>query len=327
MDERMIMEQILDRIEAYDSILISRHKRPDGDAVGATRGLQELLRASYPEKEVHIVSEDYAERMTFLHDEHYTPDDAALRRSLLIVIDTAGTPRISNSRFALAKELIKIDHHIDITPYGDLAWVEDWRSSACEMVAHFALSFPERLRLSPAAAFCLYTGMVTDSGRFQYEGVTGDTLRIAAALLDVGIDTERLFAELYMDELEVLRFKAYVYEHIEQSENGVAYFYADRAMQQRFGLSFEDACACISYLSTIRGSLIYLAFIEDGEGAIRVRLRSRFLTVNKLAERFGGGGHACAAGAVVHTKDEMRALVEQADALLKEYKESHEGWL
>lgn len=327
MDNRAVMKQILDKIESYGSILISRHKRPDGDAVGSTRGLQEILRASYPEKEVHIVSEDYAERMAFLHDEHYAPDDDTLRRSLLIVIDTAGTNRISNSRWSLAKELIKIDHHIDITPYGDIAWVEDWRSSACEMVAYFALSFPERLRLSPAAAFCLYTGMVTDSGRFQYEGVTGDTLRIAAALLDVGIDTEQLFAELYMDELAVLRFKAYVYEHIEQSEHGVAYFCADRAMQQRFGLSFEDTCACISYLSTIRGSLIYLAFIEDETGALRVRLRSRFLTVNALAERYGGGGHACAAGATVHGNEQMLALVADADALLKEYKESHEGWL
>lgn len=327
MDNRAIKEQILARIEAHDTILISRHIRPDGDAVGSTRGLQEILRASYPQKEVHIVSDDYSDYVAFLDDEHYVPDEQTLRGALLLVLDTAGTDRISNARWAEAGELIKIDHHISITPYGGLAWVEDWRSSVCEMITDFALSFPERLRLTREAAFCLYTGLVTDSGRFQHEA-RGETMRIGAALLDTGIDTERIYANLYMDELEVLRFKAYVYEHIERSENGVAYFYADRAMQQRFGLSFEDACNCVAYLSTIRGSLIYAAFIEEPDGkSIRVRMRSRFLTINALAERYGGGGHARAAGAHVGSAEEMLRMIGEADALLKEYKETHEGWL
>ena len=80
-------------------------------------------------------------------------------------------------------------------------------------------------------------------------------------------------------------------------------------------------------MDSIRDSLIWLAFIESDDGSIRVRLRSRFVTVSELAERYNGGGHACAAGATVKNQKEVRALLREADALLREYKETHEDWL
>ena len=70
-----------------------------------------------------------------------------------------------------------------------------------------------------------------------------------------------------------------------------------------------------------------MAFIDNGDGTIRVRLRSRFVTVSELAERYHGGGHACASGATVYSKKEMKQLIAEADALLKEYKEKNTGWL
>ena len=80
-------------------------------------------------------------------------------------------------------------------------------------------------------------------------------------------------------------------------------------------------------MDTIKNALIWLAFIDSGDGSIRVRLRSRFVTVSELAERYGGGGHACAAGATVYSKEEMEKLLKEADALIKEFKENNEGWL
>ena len=80
-------------------------------------------------------------------------------------------------------------------------------------------------------------------------------------------------------------------------------------------------------MDSIKGSLIWLAFIENKDGSIRVRLRPRFVTVSELAERYNGGGHACAAGATVYSKAEMKALLAEADELLKNYKENNEGWL
>lgn len=171
--------------------------------------------------------------------------------------------------------------------------------------------------------------MVTDSGRFKYEGVSGETLRLAGILLDQGINTEWLFANLYLDEFDQLKFKSHVYEKMQITENGVAYIYIDKAMQEEFNLSQEDASASISYLDSIKGCLSWLAFIESGDekGTIRVRLRSRFAAINTVAENYRGGGHACASGATVYSMDEVNSLIADTDALIKNYKETHEGWL
>ena len=114
---------------------------------------------------------------------------------------------------------------------------------------------------------------------------------------------------------------------MKRTESGVAYLHVDKKMQEKFGLTSEEASASVSYLDSIKGSLIWMVFIDNEDGTTRVRLRSRFVTINKLAEKYSGGGHACAAGATVNSKKEMKALISEADAILAEYKATHEGWL
>ena len=98
-------------------------------------------------------------------------------------------------------------------------------------------------------------------------------------------------------------------------------------MQERFELSFEEASAAIGCLDSVRGCLCALAFIDAPDGSIRVRLRSRFVEINGLAERYHGGGHAFASGATVYSKEEADALLAEADALVGEYKRTHDDWL
>jgi phosphoesterase RecJ-like protein len=324
-----VKEQILNKIKAYDRIMIFRHVRNDGDCVGATKGLKRIIQLTWPEKEVYLIDTDTAAYLEFLGPEDEPVDDALYTDALGIVLDTASEARISNKKYALCKELIKIDHHIPMESYGNLQWVEEDRSSACEMVVDFYSTFRDQLKIDSEAATYLYTGMVTDSGRFKYDGVTGDTLRNAAILLDVGVDTQTLFARLYLEAFEYLKFKAHIYNRMQITENGVAYIYVDRAMQEEFNLTLEQASACVGCLDSIRGSICWMVFIENGDdaGTIRVRLRSRFVHINSIAEKYRGGGHACASGATVYSREEMNALLADADALVKEYKETHEDWL
>ena len=326
---KAVKEQILNKIKEYDTIMIFRHVRNDGDCVGSTKGLKRILQLTYPEKSIYLIDSDGAEYLKFLGPEDEDVADEVYKSALGIVIDTACEDRISNKKYALCKELIKIDHHIPLVNYGDLIWVEEERSSACEMIADFYMTFKNELKIDSEAATYIYTGMVTDSGRFKYEGVNGNTMRCAAEMLDVGVNTERLYAELYLDEFDYLKFKAYIYENMRITENGVAYIFVDKAMQERFNLSLEQASACVSSLDSIRGAICWMAFIEnnDEKGSIRVRLRSRFVKVNPIAEKYHGGGHACACGATVYSIDEMNDLLRDADALVKEYKETHEDWL
>lgn len=324
-----IMKSILDKIKKYDRIILFRHIRIDGDCVGATKGLKAIIKATWPEKEVLLIDDETTEFLAFLGPDDGPVADEIYTDALGIVLDTASTNRISNQKYTLCKELIKIDHHIPVEEYGDLIWVEEDAVSVCELVAKFYDTFRNELVLTKDAATYLYTGIVTDSGRFRYHGVSGDTLRYAAVLLDTGIDIDTLYANLYMESVESLKFQSYVYENMQVTENGVAYIYIDKEVQERFGLNRESSGASVDYLDKIRGSLCWIAFIEtDSEDhSIRVRLRSRFMTINKLAEKFHGGGHACASGATVYSKEEMYALINMADSMLKNYKETHEGWL
>ena len=317
---------ILNKIKEYNRIIIFRHKRPDGDSVGSTKGLQKILQLTYPEKQVYLLNNDYSDYVAFLGGEDKDLPDEMYSGALGIVIDTAKTDRISNPKFRLCRELIKIDHHIPVEEYADIEWVEEERSSACEMIAEFYDTFKDELKIDKEAATCIYTGMVTDSGRFRFREVSGNTLRYAAVMLDCGVDIDKLYARLYIKDFNTLKFKAYVYKKMKRTENGVAYILVDHAMRKKFNLTHEEASACISYLESIKGSLIWIAFIETEEN-IRVRLRSRFVTVSELAERYNGGGHACASGAFVANRKEMRCLLKDADELLANYKRENEDWL
>jgi phosphoesterase RecJ-like protein len=321
------MQMILDKIKEYGKIIIFRHKRPDGDAVGSTKGLAEILKLTYPDKEIHIINNDYSDFTRFLGGEDEACPDEFYADALGIVIDTATVERISNPKYELCRELIKIDHHINRNPYGDLSWVEEEKSSACEMIADFYMAFSDELKINSEAATYIYAGMVTDSGRFRFRSVTGDTLRAAGTLLDQGIDTDTLYAHLYLKDFHTLKFQAHVFKKMKITENGVVYLYVDKAMQKKFKLTSEEASASVSYMDSIKNCLIWMAFIENSDGSVRVRLRSRFVTISDLAEKYHGGGHACASGATVYNKKEFKALVKDADELLGQYKANNEGWL
>ena len=324
-----IKELIFNKIEAAPRIMLFRHVRNDGDCVGATKGLKRILQLTWPEKEIYLIDHETAKYLEFMGPEDEEVADEIYESALGIVLDTASEARISNKKYTLCRDLIKIDHHIPLENYGSTQWVEEERSSCCEMIVDFYSTFRDKLKIDSEAAGYLYTGMVTDSGRFKYSGVSGDTLRNAAVLLDVGADTNTLFARLYLEAFEYLKFKAHIYNRMQVTPNGVAYIFVDKAMQEEFNLSLEQASAIIGNLDSIRGCISWIAFIESGDalGSIRVRLRSRFVHINSIAERYHGGGHACASGATVYSREEMEALLADTDALVKQYKETHEGWL
>ena len=320
------MTTILNKIKEYNKIIIFRHFRPDGDAIGSTKGLQRILQLTYPEKTVLLLNADYADYLEFLGGEDEPIADEEYADALGIVCDTGTAKRVSNQKFSLCREVIKIDHHIPVETYGDYQWVEEDRSSTCEMIAHFYDTFSDELKIDTEAATYIYAGMVTDSGRFRFRDVSSETMRLAGVMLKNDINTDVLFANLYLKDVSDYRFESYAHKKMKITENGVAYLFVTKSMQKKLGITKEQASASVSFMDSIKGSLIWIAFIE-GEKEIRVRLRSRFVTISELAEEYRGGGHACAAGATVYSKAEMKELIAKADARLGEYKANNEGWL
>ncbi len=321
------MKPILDKIKEYNKIIIFRHFRPDGDAIGSTKGLYTILKLTYPEKEIYLQNDDFSDYLAFLGGEDAPLPDEEYADALGIIIDTGTSVRISNKRYSLCRETAKIDHHIPLESYATYEWVEEHRSSACEMIAKFYDTFKDELKINSEAATYIYTGMVTDSGRFRYREVSGETLRLAGSLLDIGIDTDKLYANLYMKDLADFRFESYVHQHMKITEGGVAYIHITSKLQEKMGLSLEAASSCISYMDSIKGSIIWVAFIDTPGGDIRVRLRSRFVQISDIGERYRGGGHACAAGATLLDKKEIKLILAELEERITKYKEENEGWL
>ena len=322
-----IKDKIFQKIKDADRIIIARHFRPDGDAIGSSRGLERILKLTYPEKTIKLCNKDNSEFLAFLGSEDEEISDEFISSSLAIILDTATSERLSDPRALNAKYVIKIDHHIEVNKYGNLSWVEDYRSSCSELIADFFNTYKSELKIDKYAATCIYTGMNTDSGRFCFSSTTGETLRLAGLMLDYGVDIENLQANLDLRDFKVYKFQADVFEKIKVTDSGLAYLYLDQEMQKKWNLTREEASDSVSLMSSIKGSIAWIAFIENPDKTIRVRLRSRFMTINQVAERYPGGGHDRASGATCYSHEEMESLIKDASEAVKIYKETHNDWI
>jgi len=306
--------EILNAIKKYNRIVISRHTRPDGDCLGSTYALKSIIKLTWPEKEVYVINSDISKNLAFLGKED--PQIESYKDALVMVLDTSTAARISNPRFNEGDCIVKIDHHRDSQKYGDIEWVESYRSSVSEMVASFYNDFSDELKIDKYAATCLYAGICTDSGYFKYGSTSPETLRLAAMLMEKGVDTENLYARLELVDFRILKYQSKVLDEVKITPNGVAYFYVSNETKKEFNLSEEEASMGVDFINSIKGSPIWLLFVQQ-EGSVRVRLRSRFIALNDLAGRYNGGGHANACGATVYTDAQMQALIDEADQLLK----------
>lgn len=325
--KKEILNKIFEKIKENNKIIITRHIRPDGDCVGSTLGLKYLLEETFPEKNIKVINEDHVDYLKFLGDEDKQEDEDYYKDALLIVVDTSIKERISNKLYSFAKEIIKIDHHIETESYGDINWVEEEKSSSAEMIAEFYINFKEELKITEKAATAIYTGIITDTGRFKFSSVDGDTLRNASVLLDQKIKVEKIFSQLYLKDFNYFKLQGRVFKDVQITPNGVAYIYITNKIKKKFHLSMDDASSLISMIDSIKGSIIWVAFIDNDDATIRVRLRSRFVDINKVAERYRGGGHAQASGATLMNKKEIKDILSELDSLIKDYKENHSEWL
>ena len=316
----MIQEQILEKIKEFNRIIIHIHIRPDGDCYGAGFGLKNIIKETYPNKEVYLVGEK-ADYVDFVG----TPDiieDELFNDALAIVVDTASADRVSDQRFKLAKYVIKIDHHIPVEDYGDLIYVDTSRPATAQIILEFYLKFQEELKMNMEAAIALYTGIVTDTGRFRFRSVTAETFLAVAHLLDFGIDFVDVLSRLSTKSENLMKLQGYVLLNFQKTENGVAYIKMTPDVINQFDVSLEEATSLVNELSTLDDCPVWMLFAEYENNIVRARLRSKGPAIDKLANKYDGGGHAQACGANLGTWDKTDDLLKDADELVKEYKKS-----
>jgi len=311
------MKRILDKIKAYDTIIIHGHKRPDGDCLGSQFGLKDIITSSFPNKKVYVVGGtsdyvDYVGKVDTISDDVY-------EGALSIVVDTATQSRISEPRYTKGDYIIKIDHHIPVDDYGHLRWVDTNFPSCAQMITYFYYKFRNELTLTKTGAIALYTGIVTDTGRFRYRGVSKLTHQLAGLLIEKGVDIEYIDQQLSKESLQMVALKGYVYSNYVVKDHFI-YIKMTRDVINQFGVTDEQAASVVNALSGINGYPVWALFIEY-PNEIRIRLRSNGPTISTLANEFGGGGHAKAAGARLNSWDELENFANKANKIATKYLE------
>lgn len=312
-----VQSEILAEIKTYDRIIIHRHQRPDPDALGSQVGLAEILRATFPQKEIYQVGET-VEGLRFLAEMQIV-DDQVYEEALVIVTDTANAPRISDDRFKLGEKLIKIDHHPNDEPYGDLVWVDTKASSCSEMITEFALMFPNELTLNTSAARLLYAGIVGDTGRFLYPATTARTLEIAADLRRYPFDASALNREIEQMPMKVAKLSGYLYQNIQVDENGAGKVILSQELLSQYGIDDSETAAVVSLPGVIDEVLVWGIFVQQPEGYYRVRLRSKGPIINELAKKHHGGGHPLASGASAKDLAEVAEIYDEIKEICHAY--------
>ncbi len=311
-----MFEAILKEIKAYDRIIIHRHSRPDGDALGSQIGMMHILKDNFPEKEVLMVG-DSAGHYSFMDDSvmDEVPDEK-YADALAIILDLSAKHLISDLRCLNAKGTVRMDHHIFVENIAAVEVVDTSYESCCGLVTAFAESC--KLRLTPLAAKSLYTGMVTDSGRFRYDSTSSQTHRLAAFLMEQPFDTNDIYRNLYADDFARIQLKAKFVLKIQFTPKNVAYIYTTKEELHSLNADiFSVSRGMVGTMSDIRGVDIWVNFTETENGVL-CELRSSRYNINPIAVKYGGGGHAKASGATVKTREDAMAMLADLENLLGE---------
>ncbi|QWC21953.1 bifunctional oligoribonuclease/PAP phosphatase NrnA [Bacillus haikouensis] len=300
-------EQILDLIKEYETIIIHRHVRPDPDAYGSQGGLAEMLKASFPDKNIYAVG---LEEETLHYLNRLDPiEDEVFEGALIIVCDTANEERICDSRYKLGEKLVKIDHHPNEDAYGDHLWIDTSASSVSEMIYEFYQFGKDKgLVLPDHAGRLLFAGIVGDTGRFLYPSTTQKTFDIAGELIRFDFDRNDLFNKMYEVDSNVLKLQGFVLQNFEMDEDGCAQMVMSKDILEQHDVVPSEASLLVSSLGNVKGIKAWVFFIEEDD-QIRVRLRSKGPVINTIAKKYNGGGHPLAAGASIYSWEEKEDVL------------------
>ena len=242
--------------------------------------------------------------------------DSTYEGALAVILDCGSRHLISDGRYTLAAKTVRIDHHIFTDTIADEEVIDTSFESCCGMIAEFVRE--SGLRLNPLAAKSLYTGMVTDSGRFRYDSTSSQTFRLASFLMEQQFSTNEIYRNLYADDFARIQLKAKFVLKIQFTEKNVAYIYTTREEMQQLGMdTFSISRGMVGTMSDIKGVDIWVNFTETEQG-VACELRSSKYNINPIAVKYGGGGHAKASGATVADRATAMAMLADLNAMMEE---------
>lgn len=306
-------DKIIAKIEEYDYIAIYRHVNPDFDAFGSQLGLYDMIRTTYPEKTVYLCG-DFSSELVDKYTVSFKLADVDYTKGVLgIIVDTANVERIDDQNYQKCQEIIKIDHHLVVDSYGTLNYEDSTASSASQLVA--TIFKDTKLQISKSGAEALYLGIIGDTSRFLFKSTDERTFEIAGVLVKEGINIVEIYNRIYLKSAKDLEINKFILNNY-KFDGGIAYYVLSDDDLKRLGISRERGSDYVNILSGIEEYKIWMAVTENVvDHNWRISIRSRDYAVNKVAEKYNGGGHMLASGAKLTS-------LEQLDSLLQDLKET-----
>ena len=305
---------IYKKISEYGTIIIHRHARPDGDAIGSQIGLREAIKQTFPYKKI-LMTGDMTDRFAFM-GKMDDVKDSDYNQALVFILDSGDEFLISDDRYKNGKYIIRIDHHVPKNLFAHIELINPNEISCSLMIAK--MIFATRMRLNSLGAKALFLGLVTDSGRFRYDGLDKETFEIAGKLINYGFDYLDLYNNIYTEELEFVKLRANLTTKFKTTEKGVAYLINTQEEVKQYNVDmFTISRGMVSIMSGIKGIDVWANFTEDVDGKIIVELRcNNKYNVNGIALKYGGGGHKQASGCTLLCYDDIKNVLADLEKLL-----------
>lgn len=307
MKQKKIIEEFFERIEKYNSIVIFGHKNPDGDCVGSTMGFKEELKSLYPKKEIYVVGSHPSYLPSFIEDSDVINDDI-IKKSLAILLDLSDLNRVEDERINFAKEIICVDHHIKNSDKNFLVYRDSEAISTTLILTEIIKYKFKKLANSKVASY-FYLGLVTDSGRFQFDS-SSRTFHCAQYLMSYDIDYKSIYNDLYKQDSLQLKYLSFIYSNYKVDDK-VTYCVVKKEDYHKLGIPENNASGKVNSLSLVDGRPIWAFFTEQEDGTIRCELRSNGkYNVQQVAIKFNGGGHLAASGCTLTRFDEIQQVID-----------------
>lgn len=308
-------KKILNAIKEFDTIIVSRHSRPDLDALGSQLGLKQLIIDNFKDKTVYAVGD--MGKPCFLGSMDDI-DDSVYENALVIYTDVSVDNMIAKIPYQKAKKVICIDHHKNECNLENAeAYYDRNAAAAAQIVAK--LAFENDLYVSHEAARCLYSGIISDTNRFNFS-LTKDLFDVVGKLIDTGFDYQNIYATMYTDKIANVKMRAYFASKFEVSENGVAYLLNDASVFDIFKVDFFSISrGMVNVMANLDGVKIWCNFTEDPiSHKVTCEFRSKSIVILPIAVKYGGGGHNNACGATVESFEVVKEILKDMNELAKE---------
>ncbi len=312
-----MFKKIYKEIKKYDRIVIARHIGVDPDALASQLALRDSIRLSFPEKKVFAIGTGSA-KFTYLGK--LDKFDDVYENTLLIVTDTPDRKRIDSADPDMFTSSIKIDHHPFVEKTCELEYIDDIASSASEIVMQ--LIEETKLECNKEIAETLFIGLVSDSNRFLFDSCGSNTFLLVSKYLEkYKFSINKIYQKMYVRPLCEVRLEGYISLNMTVTDNGLGYIKITDKIINDFGVDSAAAGNMVNNFNFINEVLVWATITEDVKNnQIRVSIRSRGPEINKVAEKYNGGGHKFASGAKVKTFDDAILLMNDLDKTLKNYK-------